>query len=93
VSRRRSSDHPPAPGSDGRGSRTAPQASVSGVAEAVALLDQAEWSAEDVAELQEFMTCELLPWRADPDFRERLRLELWWSLAVRRLGGGLLPVA
>jgi hypothetical protein len=57
-------------------------------AEAVALLDDAGGMTEhDLAELREFMTCERLPRRADPRFRERLRVELWWGLVVRRLGG------
>jgi hypothetical protein len=40
-----------------------------------------------VDELREFLNCERLSHRADPDFRERLRMDLWWALMVQRSGG------
>lgn len=51
------------------------------------LEDAGVLSERDLAELREFMSCERLARRADPRFRERLRVELWWGLVVRRLGG------
>ena len=53
----------------------------------VALLEVDEWTSADVAELREFLSCERLPHRADPEFRERLRMDLWWALMVQRSGG------
>jgi len=66
--------------------RRSERGAVSDPWEAIALLDldECEWTESDVAELREFMACERLSRRADPGFRERLRLELWWSLVVRR---------
>jgi len=87
VSRRSASDGPPDSGPHGRLPDRASRPSAEEVAEAVELLEQADWSAGDIAELQEFMSCERTTRRADPAFRERLRLELWWLLVLLRLGG------
>jgi hypothetical protein len=37
-------------------------------------------------ELQEFLDADLLPTRADPAFKERLRRKLWQQLERRRTG-------
>lgn len=51
------------------------------------MLEADEWAPGDVAELREFLSCERLSHRADPEFRERLRMDLWWALMVLRSGG------
>jgi hypothetical protein len=53
----------------------------------VALLEFDAWAPGDLAELREFLSCERTTHRADPGFRERLRLDLWWALTVQRAGG------
>lgn len=67
-------------------------ASEAETADAVALLEAPPVGEAELAELHEFMTCERFTRRADPEFRERLRGDLWWSLLVQR-GGGTVPRA
>ncbi len=41
-------------------------------------------------ELREFLEADLLDARADPEFKERLRRQLWERLRARRAGGGVI---
>lgn len=87
MKRRRSREGVPARRPERRASGRGPTVTVGDTLEAVALLEEPAWSESDVAELQEFMGCERGARHADPDFRERLRAELWWAVVVRRSGG------
>ena len=69
-------------------SRRAARPSASDTADALWLLDNHEWLPRYLEELQEFLTCERPVPRVDPQFREQLRLDLWWGLIVQRAGGG-----
>jgi hypothetical protein len=95
VSRRRPSNSPPGRRSDGEPSRRFTQRPTEAdVDEAASLLEVDDWAASDLVELREFLSCERNTQRADPDFRERLRMDLWWALMVQRVGGsGRLPRA
>ena len=61
-------------------------------ADALSLLEAPAVGAVDLAELHEFLTCERHTRRADPEFRERLRVDLW-SGVVRRGAPGDVPRA
>jgi len=88
VSRRRPSDRPPGNRTDRCLSRRRTRRpSAAEIAEAVALLEVDEWAPGDLVELREFLSCERTTRCADPGFRERLRLDLWWALTVQRAGG------
>ena len=87
MTRRRPNPHGPRRVSDRRRSRRVPLPTQRDTGEAISLLEGSDWGPDEVAELQEFLTCERSTRRADPDFRERLRLDLWWALLVRRSGG------
>jgi hypothetical protein len=41
------------------------------------------WSAEDLADLREFVTASPAVDPPDPAFKERLRLDLWWLIVTR----------
>jgi len=41
-------------------------------------------------ELREFLEADLLGGRADPEFKERLRQQLWEMLRARRAGGKVI---
>ena len=41
-------------------------------------------------ELREFLDADLLGGRADPEFKERLRQQLWEMLRARRAGGKVI---
>ncbi len=45
-----------------------------------------------VEELREFLEGDLLGGRADPEFKERLRRQLWEMLRARRAGGRVIKV-
>ncbi len=45
-----------------------------------------------IEELREFLEGDLLGGRADPEFKERLRQQLWEMLRARRAGDSVIKV-